>query len=148
MVADAGDKLLIVDYSTTWCGPCKMMAPKFDDMSNRYTQAVSLNIHTCGPVCAAGSRAHHSAANHLGRPITHLPDPVLSRTKHTIIPCSPQPQVFVKVVGDSTPEAGQLLKREGVRSVPAFHFWKGGKRVDSISGADPERLEEAIMSNL
>ena len=41
MVAEAGEKLLIVDYSTTWCGPCKMMAPKFVDMSNRYTQAVS-----------------------------------------------------------------------------------------------------------
>lgn len=57
-------------------------------------------------------------------------------------------QVFIKVVGDSTPEAGQLLKREGVRSVPAFHFWKNGKRVDSISGADPERLEEVIMQNI
>ncbi len=40
MVAAAGEKLLIVDYSTTWCGPCKMMAPKFDDMSNRYENAV------------------------------------------------------------------------------------------------------------
>ena len=91
LVTDAGDKLLIVDYSTTWCGPCKMMAPKFDDMSTRYDA------------------------------------------------------VFVKVIGDSTPEAGQLLKREGVRSVPAFHFWKGGKRVDSISGADPDRLEDVIQ---
>ena len=66
-----------------------------------------------------------------------------------LLPYTPQHiQVFVKVVGDSTPEAGQLLKREGVRSVPAFHFWKNGKRVDSISGADPERLEEVIMQNV
>ncbi len=94
LVTGAGEKLLIVDYSTTWCGPCKMMAPKFDEMSNRFDA------------------------------------------------------VFVKVIGDSTPEAGQLLKREGVRSVPAFHFWKNGKRVDSISGADPERLEDVILQNV
>lgn len=66
--------------------------------------------------------------------------------QHSPPPCTAQ--VFVKVVGDSTPEAGQLLKREGVRSVPAFHFWKNGKRVDSISGADPERLEEVIVQNI
>ncbi|TFJ87278.1 hypothetical protein NSK_001610 [Nannochloropsis salina CCMP1776] len=94
LVTGAGEKLLIVDYSTTWCGPCKMMAPKFDEMSSRFDA------------------------------------------------------VFVKVIGDSTPEAGQLLKREGVRSVPAFHFWKNGKRVDSISGADPERLEDVISQNI
>jgi thioredoxin 1 len=93
LIKDADGKLVVIDYSTTWCGPCKMMAPKFDDMSNRYNQAV-----------------------------------------------------FVKVIGDSCQEAGQLLKREGVRSVPAFHFWKDGKRVDSISGADPEKLESAISS--
>jgi thioredoxin 1 len=93
-VTGAGEKLLIVDYSTTWCGPGKMMEPKFVEMSTRYDA------------------------------------------------------VFVKVIGDSTPEAGQLLKREGVRSVPAFHFWKNGKRVDSISGADPERLEDVILQNV
>ena len=45
-MSDAGGKLLIVDYSTTWCGPCKMMAPKFDDMSNRYTDAVFVKVCT------------------------------------------------------------------------------------------------------
>ena len=40
------------------------------------------------------------------------------------------------------------MKREGVRAVPAFHFWKGGKKIDQLSGADPEKLEDAISSNL
>lgn len=28
-VTAAGDKLLVIDYSTTWCGPCKVALPKF-----------------------------------------------------------------------------------------------------------------------
>lgn len=142
MVAEAGEKLLIVDYSTTWCGPCKMMAPKFDDMSNRYTQAVCVRVCI---LCACSSRAHQATS------VRCSMDPDRSQPLLTLPLLSYTPQhtkVFVKVVGDSTPEAGQLLKREGVRSVPAFHFWKNGKRVDSISGADPERLEEVIMQNV
>ena len=87
--------MIVVDYSTTWCGPCKIMAPKFDDMSNRYANAI-----------------------------------------------------FIKVVGDSTAEASKLMKREGVRAVPAFHFWKDTKKIDTISGADPEKLESTIQHNL
>lgn len=36
---------------------------------------------------------------------------------------------IIQVIGDSTSEASLLMKREGVRSVPSFHFWKGGKKV-------------------
>lgn len=95
VIENADGKLVIVDYSTTWCGPCKIMAPKFDAMSEKYTGAV-----------------------------------------------------FVKVTGDASPDASKLMKREGVRAVPAFHFWKGGKKVDQLSGADPEKLDDAISSNL
>lgn len=35
-----------------------------------------------------------------------------------------------QVIGDSTNDASKLMKREGVRSVPSFHFWKGGKKVN------------------
>ncbi len=43
-VSSAGSNLVIVDYSTTWCGPCKVIAPKFDELSDKYTDAVFLKV--------------------------------------------------------------------------------------------------------
>jgi hypothetical protein len=51
-------------------------------------------------------------------------------------------------VGDSSKEAGVLMKREGIRSVPAFHVWKAGSKVDVINGGRIDEVETAIKSNM
>ena len=33
------DKLVVVDFATTWCGPCKVMEPKMNQISEEYTDA-------------------------------------------------------------------------------------------------------------
>jgi len=91
----AGDSLVVVDYSTSWCGPCKIIAPKFDEFSEQYKNVA-----------------------------------------------------FLKVMGDSSPAADKLMRSQGVRALPSFHFWKNGKQVDSISGAKTQALQDAIESNM
>ncbi|KAL9191365.1 hypothetical protein ACHAXT_001071 [Thalassiosira profunda] len=93
-ISGAGDSLVVIDYSTTWCGPCKVIAPKFDELSEAY------------------------------------PD-----------------SVFIKVIGDATPDASKLMKREGVRSVPSFHYFKNGEKVDVVNGANAEAIEAAIKKH-
>eukprot|EP01041_Mallomonas_annulata_P012198 gene12198-25627_t len=90
----AGSNLVIVDYSTTWCGPCKVVLPKYVELSEKYKDVV-----------------------------------------------------FLKCIGDISAEASALMKREGVRSVPTFHFWKNGAKVEVVSGARIEEVEAAITSN-
>ena len=43
-IKEAGSKLVVVDYSTTWCGPCKVIAPKFDELSLKYPDSVFLKV--------------------------------------------------------------------------------------------------------
>lgn len=43
-ISSAGDKLVIVDYSTTWCGPCKVIAPKFDELSDKYSDSIFIKV--------------------------------------------------------------------------------------------------------
>ena len=95
IIQSAGDKLVVVDYSTTWCGPCKLVLPKYLELSDKYPQVT-----------------------------------------------------FLKCIGDASTEASALMKREGVRSVPTFHLWKGGNRVDVVNGARIEEVEASVVNNM
>ena len=94
-IKKAGDSLVVVDYSTTWCGPCKVIEPKFKEFSEKYPNAV-----------------------------------------------------FLKVIGDATPDASKLMKREGVRSVPSFHYFLNGEKVDVVNGANAEAIEAGITKHV
>ena len=58
-ISGAGNALVVVDYSTTWCGPCKVIAPKFDELSDAYPGSVFLKVRThylCDLLCSCSTQ--------------------------------------------------------------------------------------------
>ena len=54
------NKVVVVDFTAAWCGPCKMVAPKFEEFSKQYTGAtfVKVDVDELQSVAeAAGIRA-------------------------------------------------------------------------------------------
>ncbi|XP_047955058.1 thioredoxin F, chloroplastic-like isoform X3 [Salvia hispanica] len=44
IVKAAGDKIVVLDMYTQWCGPCKVMAPKFEELSGKHEDVVFLKL--------------------------------------------------------------------------------------------------------
>jgi hypothetical protein len=55
---------------------------------------------------------------------------------------------FLKCIGDVDDDTTLLMKREGVRGVPAFHVWKEGVKKEVITGANLQEVERTILDLL
>ncbi|KAM9426017.1 thioredoxin-like [Pholidichthys leucotaenia] len=91
ILKEAGDKLVVVDFTATWCGPCKMIAPLYEKLAKEITDVV-----------------------------------------------------FLKVDVD---EAEDVSSNCGISCMPTFHFYKNEKKVDELTGANIEALNEKLAKH-
>ena len=43
LASNAG-KAIIVDFTATWCGPCRMIGPYFEELSSQFETVVFLKV--------------------------------------------------------------------------------------------------------
>lgn len=44
VLKDAGDKVVAVDFTASWCGPCKVIGPKFEQLANLYPEIICIKV--------------------------------------------------------------------------------------------------------
>ncbi|KAK1357613.1 Thioredoxin domain-containing protein [Heracleum sosnowskyi] len=42
--AKSADKLIVVDFTATWCGPCRVMSPYFAELAKSMPSAIFLKV--------------------------------------------------------------------------------------------------------
>ena len=54
--------------------------------------------------------------------------------------------VFTTITGDANDDCKRLMTRLGVKSVPAFFFYRGGKQISAFTGANKTAFRNQLVA--
>jgi thiol-disulfide isomerase/thioredoxin len=150
---------MVVDFTASWCGPCKMIAPIYEQLSAQYPSVLFLKVDVdelqvrasaclpgwmrasrpcrlpgCLAVRAAGTRGAGCCRGALGPPDRH---PSCSTASTTTASTTTPPR-------RRRDPPQEVASEAGVRAMPTFMAYHNGAKVDEMTGADPNKLKAMV----
>lgn len=108
--------ITFVDYYADWCGPCKAISPLIEKMALQYSESRILKV------------GFEVASSIIG---------TISNAQLSLL--IPFPQVNV-----DTQQA--IAASEGIQAMPTFKLFKNGILAEEFRGADPRKIQNALLS--
>ena len=116
-----GELVTVVDFTATWCGPCKRISPVFVELAE-----VSLGG-------GQGKGAREGLAVRATNDLTTAPFQTSPFQTYA------GKANFIKVDVD---EAEDITKECGISCMPTFHFYKNGAKLEEMMGASEQQLKD------
>lgn len=136
VLASAGDKAVVVDFYATWCGPCKVIAPYYEELSKQFANVVfiKVGIGRRERWIARGQGAMRCQLKFLL--ITILLYQFYSGSTKTQL-SHPSPRQTIQIDVDENEE---VASSAGISAMPTFQVYKNGKKVGELMGAAKDKL--------
>ncbi|XP_066460483.1 thioredoxin-like [Eleutherodactylus coqui] len=160
------NKLVVIDFLALWCGPCKMIAPFFNGLVEKYPDVVFIEVDVddaqeVAAYCEVRSvptfQFHKNGERDDFKHTLSSADGKLVVVDFTVLWClsckmiaplfeemsKKHPDVvFIKVDVDDAQEVAAYCD---IRKVPTFQFYKNGERIYELTRANPSRLEQKVQ---
>ncbi|KAL7471698.1 hypothetical protein ACHAXS_011996 [Conticribra weissflogii] len=171
LMESSKEKLVVVDFTATWCPPCRMIGPIFEAMANEFPDALFVKVDVdaasdiaqqCGIRAMPTFQFYKNGAK--VNEFSGASEQKLRETEKLVVVdftaswCGPCQRIaprfeafaetypnasFVKVDVDAQSDIAQEC---GIRAMPTFQFYRDGRKVDELTGADVAALEEKIRA--